>query len=142
LIEKLVKQIKQESENILKMGADYRVTKTPSPEPPGTPPPPPLPPIMPPKPPGIPEPPIERHTILSLGGRVFNIKEGKQTGLLIQTRNEEQALIVVRSDFFDKSEKQNQIKSLVNVFVKWNKNFDATASNVAEIINDLWVSLI
>lgn len=137
LIEKLVEQIKQESENILKMGAEYRVTKPKGPTPTPTPPPPPAPS---PKPPGTPPAPKSRHTIISIGDRVFDVKEGKQTGSLIQ-RTKEPSLIEVRSDFFDKSEKQNQIKSLVNVFVKWNENFDATASNVANIINDLWVSL-
>lgn len=137
LIEKLVEQIKQESENILKMGAEYRVTKPKGPTPTPTPPQPPAPS---PKPPGTPPAPKSRHTIISIGDRVFDVKEGKQTGSLIQ-RTKEPSLIEVRSDFFDKSEKQNQIKSLVNVFVKWNENFDATASNVANIINDLWVSL-
>ena len=138
LIEKLVEHIKQEPENILKMGAEYRVSKPIGPKPPATPLPPAPPPV--PTPPETPPAPKSRYTIISIGAKVFDVKEGKPTGSLIQG-TEEPDIIKVRSDFFDKSEKQIQIKSLVNVFVKWNKNFDATASNLADIINDLWVSL-
>ena len=76
LIEKLVEQIKQESENILKMGAEYRVSKPPrGPKPQPTP----LPPAPPPapKPPESPPTPKLRHTIILIGACVFDVKEGK-----------------------------------------------------------------